>query len=320
MTPLVLVFGMPRSGTTWIGKIFDSHPDTLYCHEPDTAAPINDWIGQFPQIATAESYCSQVQRYVRRIGDMRSLRVVGKLPLFPKSYLSAFQFRLLEGAVYVAKVANRMLGDAPVLHVGQRDAPTLVWKSIESLGRLGVIVSCVPDARAVHILRHPCGYVSSVLRGESEGRFVSDTSAAEDRGVYELLASTSIAADFGVTLEDLIAMKPHERLAWRWLICNETAARELQGSNRYRQVVYDELCRSAMQESRAMFEFAGLSWNRQTEEFIGKSTGRHKEEYYSVYKEPAVAASRWRNDLSSEVISEILTVVARSPIGRQFDP
>ena len=36
----ILLFGMPRSGTTWLGKIFDSHPQVLYRHEPDyLAAP-----------------------------------------------------------------------------------------------------------------------------------------------------------------------------------------------------------------------------------------------------------------------------------------
>ena len=31
----ILLVGLPRSGTTWVGKIFDSHPSTLYLHEPD---------------------------------------------------------------------------------------------------------------------------------------------------------------------------------------------------------------------------------------------------------------------------------------------
>jgi hypothetical protein len=31
----VLVLGSPRSGTTWLAKIFDSHPGVLYRHEPD---------------------------------------------------------------------------------------------------------------------------------------------------------------------------------------------------------------------------------------------------------------------------------------------
>ena len=30
---LVMVLGAPRSGTSWVGKIFDSHPDVLYRRE-----------------------------------------------------------------------------------------------------------------------------------------------------------------------------------------------------------------------------------------------------------------------------------------------
>ena len=38
----LLLFGMPRSGTTWLGKIFDSHPRVLYRHEPDTWQRLTD--------------------------------------------------------------------------------------------------------------------------------------------------------------------------------------------------------------------------------------------------------------------------------------
>src|SRR5690606_27189297 len=30
----VLMMGFPRSGTTWLGTILDSHPRVLYFHEP----------------------------------------------------------------------------------------------------------------------------------------------------------------------------------------------------------------------------------------------------------------------------------------------
>ena len=33
----ILILGAPRSGTTWLAKIIDSHPDVLYRHEPDAA-------------------------------------------------------------------------------------------------------------------------------------------------------------------------------------------------------------------------------------------------------------------------------------------
>ena len=50
--PLVLLFGMPRSGTTWIGKIFDSYPDTVYRHETDSSGRLN----AVPLLAPADIY------------------------------------------------------------------------------------------------------------------------------------------------------------------------------------------------------------------------------------------------------------------------
>ncbi len=35
----ILILGAPRSGTTWLAKIIDSHPDVLYRHEPDETLP-----------------------------------------------------------------------------------------------------------------------------------------------------------------------------------------------------------------------------------------------------------------------------------------
>ena len=35
----ILILGAPRSGTTWLAEIIDSHPDVLYRHEPDVTLP-----------------------------------------------------------------------------------------------------------------------------------------------------------------------------------------------------------------------------------------------------------------------------------------
>jgi hypothetical protein len=40
---LILILGLPRSGTSWLGKVFDSHPDVAYLHEPDKHVLIWDF-------------------------------------------------------------------------------------------------------------------------------------------------------------------------------------------------------------------------------------------------------------------------------------
>ena len=35
---LTIIIGAPRSGTTWLAKVFDSHTGVFYRHEPDQLA------------------------------------------------------------------------------------------------------------------------------------------------------------------------------------------------------------------------------------------------------------------------------------------
>src|SRR6185312_10315120 len=148
MNRCILVFGMPRSGTTWIGKLFDSHPDTLYRHE--------------------------LEQFVACLPEWRSPKVVGKQPLFPKNYQSIAALCAYRLSVTAAKAASRARKDFPCLYrptAARSERARLVWKSIESSGRLGACVEALPQARAIHLMRHPCGYVASVLRGAASKRF-----------------------------------------------------------------------------------------------------------------------------------------------------
>src|SRR5918999_996008 len=97
MRALTLLCGMPRSGTTWIGKIFDSHPDTLYRHEPDSAS---DEIKSIPLVASpsnAERYREVLSAFIEGLPHLKTARSAGSLPLFPKRYCSSahLQFKKL---------------------------------------------------------------------------------------------------------------------------------------------------------------------------------------------------------------------------------
>ena len=87
MKPCILIFGQPRSGTTWIGKLFDSHPDTLYRHEPDSVRKLS--LPLFPARQEAPQFREDLEKFIASLPVMRSPEVVGKQPLFPKSYQPA---------------------------------------------------------------------------------------------------------------------------------------------------------------------------------------------------------------------------------------
>lgn len=314
----ILLIGMPRSGTTWLGKIFDSHPRVLYRHEPDTWQRL-----QIPIIAgraERSRYEDVLRAYVDAMPAMRADRVCGKRPLFPKDYASAWAVRRYAIASALHKALARAgLGTSaptpPQPEPGQDYR--LVWKSIESLGRLGLLLDSLPAARAVHIVRHPCGYVASVLRGEAASRF-DHNAAAADLPIYEMLARTEQARRRDLTLDRFREMAAVERLAWRWVIFNEAALAETAQCPRNRILYYEELCAAPEAVTRGLFDFGSLDWNEQTASFLHISTSRSRDDYYSVFKDPHASAWRWQQELSADDAARVARVTAESPIAEPY--
>lgn len=307
----VLLFGMPRSGTTWLGKVFDSHPETLYRHEPDSLGTLNV-MPLLAAVAEIDRYRAIITDFASTLSNHRSPRVTGKLPLFPKSYYSPLTFQTRRLLLMSGKFSARFLGELPVPNLVNLNRPGqlhLVWKSIESLGRLGVIARVLEDCRAVHILRHPCGYAASVLRGEAQGRLGGGVSASEDYGILEMLINTEQGIKHGLSMELMHEIHPVERLAWRWVLFNEKAMDDLENLPGCTQVRYEDLCENPLEEYQRLFEFTDLPWHPQTERFIVQSTGNDSSTYYSVFKDPKKAANSWKDNLAAEDIDRVMRIV-----------
>ena len=316
---LIMLAGMPRSGTTWLGKIFDSHPATLYRHEPDSVNPI----GGLPHFAdanadTADRYRQAIRDFVAALPDMRLTKVTATLPLFAKTYYSYRHLLLRRIAVRAGKIISRFVGEVPIPEVvdyrGMPDLP-VVWKSVESVGRLGVLCRAIEHCRTVLILRHPCACIASTLRGEADGHFESSTSAHADYGIFSMLLKTKQAQRYGLTLFALKSMSPVQRLTWRWVIYNERAMDDITRARGCRYVRYEDVCEDPISYSRALFEFTGLSWNEQTETFIRRSITSDRSGYYSIFKNPLSSAYRWRNELAAADIRQVLSVLKNTNLG-----
>lgn len=315
----ILLFGMPRSGTTWIGKLFDSHPHTLYRHEPDSWRRLT--MSRYPAVSDASDSAEELRDFVAGLPRINALRVAGKQPLFPKSYLSGPRLRVMRAAVNLARAGSRLYPEFPVLAYasGEKDPQRrLVWKSIESLGRLGVLLEVMSSVRAIQILRHPCGYIASVSRGIASQSFSYNDSGSEDYGIFQTAIDTSLGQRYRLSVPYLQSLTPEERLAWRWVLINEKAWLESRGSERYMCVRYEDICRDPLGGVAAMFELAGLEMNEQTRRFVENSTGSHRRGYYSVFKDPEVAALRWRDELDAPTIDRVMAIANRSLIGRFY--
>jgi hypothetical protein len=318
--PMILLFGMPRSGTTWIGKIFDSHPDTLYRHEPDSWGLLNN-IPLMAPVERADAFAPGIREFCARLPGMKLTKVAASTPLFPKNYYSPLRYQLFRLNVFAAKAAARVFGEQPVrnlIRAGDMPRIRMVWKSIESLGRLGVIERALQPCYAIHIARHPCGYVASVLRGESQRRFTSDVSSSEDMDLLSRCMDTATARQHGLTLEALGRMHPVERLAWRWVLYNAKAMQDIEGESGCMTLRYEDLCRDPVGVAKQLFAFTQLTWNEQTERFVNQSTAKDVGRYYSVVKDPLKAASKWKDQLSADDIDRIYSIVSTTRPGALY--
>ena len=84
---IILILGAPRSGTSWLAKIFDSHPDVLYRHEPDTVLRTE----AFPWMCGNEDiplYRDAGEAYLRQLTEVATLKSAGSIPMFRKRHRS----------------------------------------------------------------------------------------------------------------------------------------------------------------------------------------------------------------------------------------
>lgn len=316
---LILLFGMPRSGTTWIGKTFDSHPSVDYRHEPDSQFSLNEILPLLPESNDHEIDQEALSSYLAERLPRCSPRTCGKQPRFAKQGESPLCRQSDQLLILASKVLEKAMGRAiswPTTRQGR-----LTWKSIESVGRLGTLLSLYPRSRGILILRDPRGYVASVMRGEARQQFLGSDSIANDWDLFSLLCETRYAKQQGITLPRIQQDPLEKRLAWLWVLYNQKAIDDIRDLPNGTVVRYEDLCAEPEQGYRDLFGFCGLNWNPQTQNFVTASTQANQanDEYYSVYKHPMVSASKWRKELSDSQIASITEITSKHPVG-QFYP
>jgi hypothetical protein len=314
---LIVIIGLPRSGTTWIAKIFDSHPHTLYRHEPDSRGGLQ--LPFAPDARNGSHQSEVVRRFAASLVRLRDLRTAGKRPIFSKAYHLPFGYPVRRLSVVIAHLASRVSLPVAVPDCAQADASAVVvWKSIESTARLGMLARALPKAHFIHVLRHPCGYAASIFRGDAERRFTSRTPAWQDSGIFDQLSETATARHYDSTRR-LAELSPAQRLAWLWAVQNEKALDDTEPLPNVTRLRYEDVCSSPLAASRAAFSKAGLAWSMETERFIVQSTRTDRSAYYAVFKDPQRAANAWRKQLPNSSVNEMFDILQPTRAWQWFD-
>ena len=316
----VFIIGGARSGTTFLGKLLDSHPDVLYRHEPDSVL-VNTEIPFVPRVDELQRYVGPARHYLDALCHVRATKVSGQAPYFDKTYRSSLQKRCFLAGLYLAKAAERVgapllrkpLPVADCIRRGSDERILHVIKSVDSPWRTVLFSEAKPNFRFIHLVRHPCAVVNSRLRGIQSKLMASKTYL---RPPFE----AGMAEGYPFSLEKLESSSYEEKAAFLWMICNQRIHDDMVGREGYCMVFYEDLCRELASTTSRLFDFAGLSWNTQTEHFIRNLESRDSGEagYFDVLRAPLTALDKWRQQLTGEQIDRIERVVSHSEIGRRF--
>jgi hypothetical protein len=312
---MIFIFGFARSGSTWLGKIFDSHPDLLYLHEPDIS---DRGIENFPHWFTTTPTSKEIAGaalYLRRLLDIRDARTIGIRPFFRKSYRGTAAEAAHLSLIYAAKLLERIepVRVANAIHIpdlafGHRPLRTVI-KSVSALGRAEALLAADSSLIPLHLIRHPCGFIASMLRGAK--RNLIDWPRQLGR-----LAATRSAERLGLDRDNLNENDDVAILAWSWLLSNAEAHSAIRKANGL-VLNYDTLASDPLAHVCSLFNQLQLGWPVQTQNFLQLSQSSEGG-YFSVFRNSREAAERWRTELDKATVARIRSIVCRDPVGAQF--
>lgn len=138
----VAIFGVPRSGTSWLGQIFNSSPDVVYRYQPIFAY-------SFEETLSEDSSSKEIQRFHNEL--------------------------LLTEDDFVCQKKNISGNNPP--QFAKNNATHLVWKEVRYLNIIENLIQR-SSIKVIGIIRHPCGVLKSWMRAPKE--FDSDWSIEEE--------------------------------------------------------------------------------------------------------------------------------------------
>ncbi len=307
---IVAIVGAPRSGTTWLAKIVDSHPDVLYRHEPDETLP-------GPEPLTADALPALLARWTAD----RSARTAGKRPFFPKSFQSGWARALRSAIAASVSAASRLppplaaWGRVSIPDLLRGPPPRVAIKSVRWAMGAALLARTQPASRIVFILRHPCGQVASVMRGNRQRRFDLKTEGTDMP--FDEAAAVAFAAAHGVDDRMFQALPDAAKYAWSWRAFNEPAYAALAPLPNVHVVLYEALCTEPMALSRRILTFAGLDFDAQTRDFLARSTMYQGQAgYYAIFRDAVAAAENWRKTMPPDDRAAVRSVASGSPLAR----
>ena len=308
----VLLAGSARGGTSWALKALDSHPAVQGCHEPFYQLGEDQKLSQLCERVKAGCGTPDDTEILTRL--LMNARIeTQKPPFFRKSFLKSPPW-IRTAAWTSAKTFKPMSSVFNYLASGDLNERHCIVIKNRPFPLLDRILKTI-HADVLVLLRHPCGVVSSWLRGIRMG--VMQASSADADEVWTQYSKYLEPLGFSVT--EVRAMSPAGVLALNWLVDTALFGQyEHSTVMKSRTIVYCDLVRNPLQEWSKVFEWLHLPFDSSVEAFLMQSSSPafdlrrligKKYTYFSVQRGLKSPMESWRKDMTPGEIREVMSIV-----------
>lgn len=304
---VVLISGSGRSGSSWLGKLFDASPNVHYRHEPDNTN-VFPWFKNIPsRINTNQNEEALIPQFSKALEDSfwHQHKHFIAPPFFTKDFVDTTAWQLMR---FFLRVCNKTVGWKPLVPIPDAffKAPMneihFVVKTVTSNFRLEWIIQNFPQIQNICIIRHPGGYIQSFLSGAKKGKISGFGSKQRlDKAVLPFLCEQhTIFADAYNNGSEF------ERELIYWVVSNETPFLRIpDAEKKIKVVVYEDLCTDPLNVMKEIYSYCDIPFSESVQNFIQTSTSTHQDGYYDVCKDPTVTANKWKTSLDKEQLKLI---------------
>ncbi len=284
----LLVTGLHRSGTRWVGQVLAASPRPVgFIWEPFSP---NHRRGTFPP---------HWPQYFHYVCAENAAEVVE-----PWQAMLEFRYRPAAEArsLRSPKDAARMARDWSQFSGLRRRGATPLVKDPIALFSAEWLVETF-EMQPVVMVRHPAALVATVTRRNWHHRFADfleqpylmrDLLSERQAEIERLVAGPPSAFDGAIAL---------------WNILTEHVAGIAERHPDWIILRHEDVCREPVPQFRALYERLGLEWAPQVEEFIDRTTSSanptSQARADSILRNSAAHADSWKRELTPEQIAEI---------------
>ena len=257
----IFLMGMARSGTSWVGQIFDSSPEVRYRFQPMFSYEFRR--REFSKKLLEEIYESKDAFISQRNGGE-----------FFGSRSDYATFEKVESARFMIAKMIRFH------HLAE---------------------NLMKEGKIVYLVRHPCGSINSWLRSP-------ESKNCDWPEEWRTGAKKKEREKEKSGVKEYCGFNDWKTLTLKYLHLAE------QHPNRCRILSYEAMVDDTIQETQMLFDWCGVPFTTQTQEFINLSKRSHSDDPYAVQKDSKQVKSQWRSQLDPNIQSTINNEIKGTPL------